>query len=211
MPVSGDGLVPFRGFRSALRDVIRPADGEVAAEQEDLFLVVAQPGAEGVAGVVPAAVPVPQPVVDDPGGDGGVVAFAQAVECLLVQGGVPAGAGGLDGPVGVAQDRDDVAGPVLDAAGAEFRDRAAPPDDVGSALLDARQPGKKMLVAGVAVGDQVPGERCRQPGRVARTCRAISMSSRALIARDRTRGTFRATGGFRSTGCPGHGDPKWPP
>jgi hypothetical protein len=39
--------------------------------------------------------------------------------------------------VSVAQDRDDVAGPVLDAAGAEFRDRAAPPDDVGRELLDA--------------------------------------------------------------------------
>jgi hypothetical protein len=29
-------------------------------------------------------VPVPQPVMDDPGGDGGVVAFPQAVEYLLV-------------------------------------------------------------------------------------------------------------------------------
>jgi hypothetical protein len=66
-------------------------------EQEDLFLIVAQPGAEGVAGVIPAAVPVPQPVVDDPGPDCGIVAFPQVIECLLVQGGVPAGAGGLDG------------------------------------------------------------------------------------------------------------------
>ena len=56
----------FGGFRSALADIIRPGDAEVAGEQEDLFLVVPQPGAEGVAGVV-AVVPVPQPVVDHPG------------------------------------------------------------------------------------------------------------------------------------------------
>ena len=80
-------------------------------------------------------------------------------------GGVPAGAGGLDGLVSVAQDRDDVPGPVLDAAGAEFRDRPAPADDVLGALLDAGEAGEKVLVAGVAVGDQVPGERGRQPGR----------------------------------------------
>ena len=101
-------------------------DGEVAGEQEDLFLVVAQPGAERVAGVVPAVVPVPQPVVDDPGGDGIIVAFPQVIEDLLVQGGVPAGAGGLDGLVRLAQDGDDVACPVLDAAGAESGDRPAP-------------------------------------------------------------------------------------
>ena len=53
----------FRGFRAAFGDIVRPAHGEVAGEQEDLFLVVAQPGAEGVAGVVPV-VPVPEPVVD---------------------------------------------------------------------------------------------------------------------------------------------------
>ena len=53
MPVTGHCLVPFRGFRSALRDVICPAHGEVSGEQEDLFLVFAQPVAEGVAGVVP--------------------------------------------------------------------------------------------------------------------------------------------------------------
>ena len=78
-------LMAFRSFRSALRDVIRPADGEDAGEQEDLFPVIAQPGAEGVPGVVPATVPVPQPVVDDPGGNGGVVAFQKVIECLLVQ------------------------------------------------------------------------------------------------------------------------------
>ena len=76
--------------------------------------------------MVPAAVPVPQPVVDDPGGDGGVVAFPQVTEDLLVQGGVRAGARGLDGLMSVAQDRDDVPGPVLDAAGAELRDCPAP-------------------------------------------------------------------------------------
>ena len=111
--------MPFRGLCAALGDVGRPVHGEVAGEQEDLFLVVAQPAGEAVAGVV-AGVPVPQPVVDDPGPDGGVVAFAQVIEDLRVQGGAAAGAGVLDGPVRLAQDRDDVAGPVLHAAGAEF-------------------------------------------------------------------------------------------
>ena len=155
--------MPLGGFRSALTDIIRPAHGEFAGEQEDLFLVVAQPGAERVSGVV-AVVPVPQPVVDDPGRHGGVVAFPQVIEYLRVEGGVAAGAGGLDGLMSVAQDRDDVAGPVLDAAGAEFRDRPAPADDVRGALLDAGQPGQEVLVAGVAVGDEPAGERGRDPG-----------------------------------------------
>ena len=64
-------------LRSALADIIRPVHGEVAGEQEDLFLVVPQPGREAVAGVV-AGVPVPEPVVDDPGPDGGVVAFRRS-------------------------------------------------------------------------------------------------------------------------------------
>jgi hypothetical protein len=106
---------------TAFGDVVRPAHGEVAREQENLFLVVSEPAAERIPGVVPAAVPVPQPVVDDPGGDGGVVAFAQVVQCLLVQGGVPAGKGRLDCLVSVAEDRDDIRGPVLQAAGTEFR------------------------------------------------------------------------------------------
>jgi hypothetical protein len=93
MPVARDGLRALGCFRAALGHIVRPAHGEVAGEQEDLFPVVAQPGPERVAGVVPL-VPVPQPVVDDPGGDGGVVAFAQVIEDLLVQAGVPAG--GLD-------------------------------------------------------------------------------------------------------------------
>jgi hypothetical protein len=54
-------------------------------------------GADGVGcagavggGDVVSSVPVPQPVVDDPGGDGFVVAFAQVVEDFLVEGGVTA-------------------------------------------------------------------------------------------------------------------------
>jgi hypothetical protein len=58
-----------------------------------------------------------------PEGGGGVVTFPQAGEYLLVLGGVPAGAGGHDGRMGLAEDGDDVAGPVLQAAGAGFRDR----------------------------------------------------------------------------------------
>ena len=109
-------------------------------------------------------VPVPQPVVDDPGRHGLVVAFPQALQQLRVQGGVAAGAGLLHGLVRLAQDRDDVAGPGLQAAGAELRDGAAAADDVGAALLDAGQPGQQVLVAGVAVGDQRPGERGGDPG-----------------------------------------------
>jgi len=108
------------GLGAALGDIIRPAHGEFAGEQEDLFLIAAQPGPERVSGVVPV-VPVPQPVVDDPGRDRGVGAFAQVIEDLLVQGGVPAGAGGLDGLMSVAEDRDDLAGPVLQAAGADLQ------------------------------------------------------------------------------------------
>jgi len=67
--------------------------------------------------------------MDRPGGHG-VVTFPQAIEYLRVQGGVPAGAGRRDGGMGLAQDRDDVAGPGLQAAGAEFGDRAAPADHV---------------------------------------------------------------------------------
>ena len=92
MPVAGDGLVALGGFRAALGDIVRPAHGEVAGEQEDLLPVAAQPAAERVAGVVPV-VPVPQPVVDDPEGGGRVVAFAQVIEDLLVQGGVRRGRG----------------------------------------------------------------------------------------------------------------------
>jgi hypothetical protein len=89
----------------------------------------------------------------------------QVIEYLLVKGGVPAGAGGRDGLMGLAEDGDDAAGPGLEPAGAEFRDGAAAADDVRCALLDAGQPGKKVLVAGVAIGDQVPGEAGRPAGR----------------------------------------------
>ena len=37
MPVAGDCLMPFRGFRAAFGDIVRPAHGEVAGEQEDLL------------------------------------------------------------------------------------------------------------------------------------------------------------------------------
>ena len=61
--------------------------------------------------------------MDDPGGDGLVVAFPQVIEDLRVQGGVAAGAGVFDGLVRLAQDRDDVAGPGLQPAGAELGQR----------------------------------------------------------------------------------------
>ena len=53
------------GLRASFGYVVRPVHGEVAGEQEDLFLVLAQPPGEGVSGVVPF-VPVPEPVVDEP-------------------------------------------------------------------------------------------------------------------------------------------------
>ena len=129
MPVAGDGLVALGGFGAALGDVGRPVRGEVAGEQEDLLLVVAQPAAQRVAGVVPL-VPVAQPVVDDAEGGGLVVALAELVQQVRVEGGAAAGACVLDGLMGLAQDGDDVAGPGLQAAGAELDDRPASPDYV---------------------------------------------------------------------------------
>jgi hypothetical protein len=67
-----------RGFRAALEDIVVPAHGKVVGEQEDLFLIVPQSGPEGVSGVVPG-IPGRRPVVDDPGPDGGVVAFQQVI------------------------------------------------------------------------------------------------------------------------------------
>ena len=55
VPVAGHGLVALGGLGAALGYVVRPVHGEVAGEQEDLLLVVAQPAAERVAGVVPVS------------------------------------------------------------------------------------------------------------------------------------------------------------
>jgi hypothetical protein len=85
-------------------------------------------------------VPVPQPVVDDPGPDGLVVAFPQVIEQSRVQAGAAAGAGLVHGLVRLAQDCDHVGGRGLQAARAELRDGAAAADDVGAVLLDAGQP-----------------------------------------------------------------------
>ena len=138
MPVAGNGLVAFRGFRAALGDVVRPVHVEVAGEQEDLLFAVAQPAAERVAGMV-LRVPVPQPVVGDPEDGGLVVALAELVQHVRIQGGVPAGAGRFHGLVRLAQDGDDVAGPGLQAAGAELGHGAAAADYVLGALLNAGQ------------------------------------------------------------------------
>src|SRR6266487_5314869 len=128
-------------FGAALGDVGRPAGGEVAGEQEDLLLVAAQPAAQCVPGVVPV-VPVPQPVMGDAEGDGVVVALAEFLQQVRAEGGAAAGARLLDGLVRLAQDGDDVAGPGLQAAGAELDHCPASPDDVLAALLDAGQPGR---------------------------------------------------------------------
>ena len=74
LPVARDGLVPLGGFDAALGGVGGPVDGEVGGEQPDLVGVLVRPGRQGERGVVAAAVPVAAvPVVDDPGGHGGVV------------------------------------------------------------------------------------------------------------------------------------------
>ena len=102
MPVAGDGLVALGGFRAAFGDVGCPVHGEVAGEQEDLLLILAQPAAQRVAGMVPL-VPVPQPVVDDAEG-GGVVdaanpARANWKEIIPEADGILKGAGIVDGKI----------------------------------------------------------------------------------------------------------------
>ena len=52
--------------------------------------------------------PVAQPVVDDPEGSGLVVALAEVVQQVGVQGGAAAGTGVLYGLMGLAQDGDDL-------------------------------------------------------------------------------------------------------
>ncbi|MGH3193470.1 MAG: hypothetical protein ACRDOL_40690 [Streptosporangiaceae bacterium] len=121
--------MPFGGLDGLLGAVVRPVDGELLSEQEDLIGVVAQPAAERVAGVV-AVVPVPVPVAVDAEGGGLVVAPAQLREKLRIQRRVAPGQGFFDGLAGFAQDVDDVGGPGLQAAGSEFGDRAAAADDV---------------------------------------------------------------------------------
>ena len=103
---------------------------------QNLVRVLAQPAAEHVAGVVPVAVPVPQTVVDDPGGNGVVVAFPQVLEQGRIEGWLSARPGVFHGLVRLAQDRDHVRGLGLQAAGPEPGDGAAAADDVLAALLD---------------------------------------------------------------------------
>jgi len=112
---------------------------------------------------VVALVPVPVPVVGDPEGDGLVVALAQLSQQFRVHGLAP-GPGVFGQAVGFAQDLDDVGRPGLQAAGAELRHGTAPADHVSCTLLDAREPGKHLLVGGVSVGDQEAGEELQDRG-----------------------------------------------
>ena len=66
----------------------------------------------------------------DAEGDGVVVALAELLQQVRVDGGAAAGAGVFDGLMRLAQDGDDVASPGLQAAGAELGDCPASPDDV---------------------------------------------------------------------------------
>jgi len=121
--------VPFGGLGALLAGVVRPVDGGLAGEQPDLAGVVAQPAAERVAGVV-AVVPVAVPVVGDPEGGGLVVALAELGQQLRVRGGLASGPGLGGRLMGFAEDLDHIAGPRLQAAGAQLGDRAAPADHV---------------------------------------------------------------------------------
>jgi hypothetical protein len=83
--------------------------------------------------------------------------------------------------VGLAEDGDDVADRGLQPARAEFGNPAASPDHVGRAPPDAGQPAaREVLIVGVAVGDQVPGEAGGQLAamaplrREAMACRSVS-------------------------------------
>ena len=93
---------------------------KAVVNSQNLVRVLAQPAAERVAGMVPVTVPVPQPVMDDPGGNGVVVAFPQSLEQGRGQGGLAAAAGVVDGLVCLAQDGDHVGGPGLQAAGSSL-------------------------------------------------------------------------------------------
>lgn len=75
--------------------------------------------------------------VSDPEGDGLVVAFAQLAQESCAGAGLAPGPGLLGRSVGLAEDLDHVGGPVLQAAGAEPGDGAAPPYHAGGALPDA--------------------------------------------------------------------------
>ena len=110
MPVAGDGLVALCGFDGLLGAVVRPVDGELRGEQPHLLFVFAQPAAERVAGMVPL-VPVPQPVVRDPEGDGLVVALPQLRQQLLIQRRVAPGQRVVNGLVRLAEDLDDFSRP----------------------------------------------------------------------------------------------------
>ena len=91
VPVAGDGLVPLCGLgpRSETLFVQSTAKSRVNRRPAPCSRAARSRGRSRVIAVVP----VPEPVVDDPGGNGLVVAFPQACEDLRVKGGVAAGAG----------------------------------------------------------------------------------------------------------------------
>ena len=104
MPVAGDGLMALGGFRAALGTLFVQLHGEVPGEQEDLFPVVAQPGPQRVSGVVPGR---PSPAA-------GCGLSRRRRRCRSVPAGLrvpagpgrfPRGPGGLDGLMGLAEDR----------------------------------------------------------------------------------------------------------
>ena len=111
-----------------------------------------------------AVVPVPVPVMRDAESGGLVIALAELGQQVRVRGGLAPGPGLPGGLMRFPADLYDVAGPGLQAARTEPGDRAAAADDVGCALLDAGQLGQHLLVGGVPVGDQEPGEEPQDGG-----------------------------------------------
>jgi len=67
--------------------------------------------------------------------EGGGLVVPEPAEHFLVKGGVAARPGVLDGLVRLAQDRDDLSCPGLEAARAEAQDRAAAADDSSAAAF----------------------------------------------------------------------------
>jgi len=96
-----------------------------------------------------------------PGRPSTAAAIRKLCQQLRVRGAGP-GPGPFCQAMGFAEDLDDICGPGLQAAGPQLGDRPAVPDDVLGTLLDAREPGKHLLVGGVPVGDQESGEERQQ-------------------------------------------------
>jgi hypothetical protein len=96
--------------------------------------------------------------VGDPEGDGLVVALAELGQQFRVSPGLTSGPGPGGRLMGLAEDLDHIAGPGVQAAGAQLGDRPAPADHVRGALLATGQLRQQLLAGGIPAGDEEPGE-----------------------------------------------------